>query len=211
MKNKDRAQTRSEELANGVTHSLGVLFCLLAMPWVLAYPFQNGQMIAFFSTLAFGISMLMVYSFSSLYHFASDIRWKKWLKIGDHISIYFLIAGTYTPLMVAYLPTDTAILFLSIMWSVVALGVIFKLFFIHRFEFVSVLIYLVMGWMVVFIAQPLSERMPLSVFWWVLAGGLSYTGGVYFYVQDKRYHHTVWHLLVLLGTILHFVAIVKTL
>jgi hemolysin III len=156
--------------------------------------------------------MLLVYSFSSLYHLAKQEKVKQQFKIADHISIYYLIAGTYSPLMVIYLDKPTALTFLGIMWSIVLLGTFFKIFYVDRFKAVSVVLYLLMGWMIVFVIKPLWGVIPLSVFLWIIAGGLSYTVGVYFYIKGNRnYFHTVWHFFVLMGTILHYVAIWESL
>lgn len=209
---KHREQTRNEELANAFSHGLGVVFCLIAMPILLGITYNETDMTTFFSVAAFAVGMFLVYSCSTFYHFVQKEKSKKLLKIADHISIYFLIAGTYTPLMIKYLPAATAFVFLTTMWTVVFLGLFFKLFFIHRFEWFSVVLYLTMGWMIVFVIEPLIDTVPLTVFWWILAGGLSYTIGVYFYVKSyKYYYHTIWHIFVLLGTILHFMAIYHSL
>lgn len=209
---KHREQTRNEELANAFSHGLGVVFCLIAMPILLGITYNETDMTTFFSVAAFAVGMFLVYSCSTFYHFVQKEKSKKLLKIADHISIYFLIAGTYTPLMIKYLPAATAFVFLTTMWTVVFLGLFFKLFFIHRFEWFSVVLYLIMGWMIVFVLEPLIDTVPLTVFWWILAGGLSYTIGVYFYVKSyKYYYHTIWHIFVLLGTILHFMAIYHSL
>ncbi|CAN1526432.1 COG1272 Predicted membrane protein, hemolysin III homolog [Flavobacteriaceae bacterium] len=203
-----RIQTRKEELANGISHIMGVLFCLVGMPFVIAIAFQKHDLITLFSVFTFGIGMLLVYTFSSLYHLVRNEKRKRILNIADHISIYYLIAGTYTPLMMLYLKRDTAFLFLGIMWSVVLLGTIFKVFYTKRFEFVSVVLYLIMGWMIVFVIKPLWGVIPLSVFLWILAGGICYTFGVYFYVKGhKQYYHTIWHFFVLLGTVFHYISI----
>jgi len=203
-----RIQTRKEELANGISHIMGVIFCLVGMPFVIAIAFQKHDLITLFSVFTFGIGMLLVYTFSSLYHLVQNENAKRRLNIADHISIYYLIAGTYTPLMMLYLKRDTALLFLGIMWSVVLLGTIFKVFYTKRFEFVSVVLYLIMGWMIVFVIKPLWGVIPLSVFLWILAGGICYTFGVYFYVKGhKQYYHTIWHFFVLLGTVFHYISI----
>lgn len=203
-----RIQTRKEELANGISHIMGVIFCLVGMPFVIAIAFQKHDLITLFSVFTFGIGMLLVYTFSSLYHLVQNENAKRILNIADHISIYYLIAGTYTPLMMLYLKRDSALLFLGIMWSVVLLGTIFKVFYTKRFEFVSVVLYLIMGWMIVFVIKPLWGVIPLSVFLWILAGGICYTFGVYFYVKGhKQYYHTIWHFFVLLGTVFHYISI----
>jgi hemolysin III len=208
---KGRIQTRNEELANGISHILGIIFCLIGMPFLIAKAREH-NLIMESSVIIFGIGMLLVYSFSSLYHLAQKEKTKQLLKIADHISIYCLIAGTYSPLMVIYLNKEMALVFLGIMWSIVFLGIFFKIFYVDRFKFISVALYLLMGWMIVFVIKPLWGVMPFSVFLWILAGGLSYTVGVYFYVKGhKSYFHTVWHFFVLMGTIFHYVAILESL
>jgi hemolysin III len=203
-----RDQTRSEELANGISHILGVLFCLIAMPFVIAAASRQHNLVTLLSVITFGVGMLLVYTSSVLYHLTKNEKTKRLLNTADHISIYYLIAGTYTPLMVRYLNHDTAVIFLGVMWFIVALGTVFKIFYAKRFEFVSMLLYLVMGWMIVFVIKPLWYTVPLVVLAWILAGGISYTFGVYFFVKgDKRYYHTIWHFFVLLGTVLHYISI----
>lgn len=207
-----RIQTRNEELANGISHILGVIFCLIGMPFVIVKAFERHNLITETSVILFGIGMLLVYSFSSLYHLVQKEKAKQLLKIADHISIYFLIAGTYSPLMVAYLNKETALVFLGIMWSIVFVGTFFKVFYVNRLKIISVILYLLMGWMIVFVVKPLWGVIPLSVFLWILAGGLSYTVGVYFYVKShKNYFHTIWHFFVLFGTVFHYIAIFESL
>ena len=208
----NRIQTRKEELANGISHILGIVFCLVAMPFLITKAREQHNLIMESAVIIFGIGMLLVYSFSSLYHLAQKEKTKQLFKIADHISIYYLIAGTYSPLMVIYLNKETALVFLGIMWSIVLLGSFFKIFYVDRFKFVSVALYLLMGWMIVFVIKPLWGVMPFSVFLWILAGGLSYTVGVFFYVKGhKNYFHTIWHFFVLLGTVFHYVAILESL
>lgn len=207
-----RNQTRNEELANGISHVLGILFCLIAMPFLILMALKHHNVVTFLAVFTFGIGMLLVYSFSVMYHLAKNEKIKRVLNIGDHISIYFLIAGTYTPLMLIYLSKETALVFLGVLWFIVLVGSVFKIFFTHRFELLSVLLYLAMGWMVVFVIKPLLLTIPWSVFLWILAGGISYTIGVYFFVKgDRKYYHTIWHFFVLLGTILHYISIVVSL
>lgn len=207
-----RIQTRKEELANGISHILGILFCLTGMPLLIAKASEHHNLITESSVIVFGIGMMLVYLFSSLYHLVQKQKSKQLLKIADHISIYYLIAGTYSPLMVIYLNKETALLFLGTMWSIVLLGTFFKIFYIDRFKFISVALYLMMGWMIVFVIKPLWGVIPFSVFMWILAGGLSYTVGVFFYVKgNKNYFHTIWHFFVLMGTIFHYAAILESL
>lgn len=121
----------------------------LAMPVVLSITFNQEDLTSFYGIAAFAVGVLLVYSSSTLYHFVQEQKIKNILKIADHISIYFLIAGTYTPLMIKYLPSSTAFVFLTTMWCIVLFGTLFKIFFIHKFEWFSVILYLAMGWMIV--------------------------------------------------------------
>lgn len=206
-----RVQTRKEEQWNTITHAIGFCCCIVGIPVLLSSVIEKNNPTGLVAAIAFFIGMLSVYGFSTAYHFTCNPQRKKILKKFDHISIYFLIAGTYSPLMVIYLDVSTAIIFLAIIWGIALLGVFYKLFFINRLKWISVTTYLLMGWMIVFVIKPLIQNIPLSVFWWILAGGISYTIGVYFYVKsDKRYYHVIWHLFVLLGTFAHFVAIYKS-
>jgi hemolysin III len=204
----DRKQSRKEEELNGFSHLIGILFCLIAMPLLLQKADLKSNWIEFYALLIFGLGILLVYTFSTAYHLAKNEKLKYRLQIADHISIYFLIAGTYTPVIFKYLELDTAMLFLAIMWTIVLAGSIFKCYFTNKFERLSVLFYIVLGWMLLFVLKPLLLSIPIEIFYWILAGGLSYMIGVYFYIKGhKMYYHLIWHIFVLFGTILHFMAI----
>jgi len=203
-----RAQTYKEEMANAFSHFLGIVFCLVSMPYLLFLTYKAHGTPMFFAVFMYGLGMLLVYVFSTTYHYVQNVKLKKHLKKADHISIFFLIAGTYTPHVLFYLEANLAYYFLIILWSIVALGFVYKLWFINSLQWFSVLLYLSMGWMVLFVIKPMLENMPMPIFWWILAGGISYTIGVYFYVKSsKLYYHTIWHVFVLLGTILHFMSV----
>ena len=207
----ERAQTKHEEIANAITHGAGILFCLISMPFLLTHALAHESMPTFWAVLVFGIGMLMVFTSSTLYHAVQHQKYKDWLQTADHISIYYLIAGTYTPLVVKFLPVQDATIFLSVMWGLVVFGTIFKLFFTKRFDFVSTSIYLIMGWMIVFIAKPVLQNVPTALMWWVAIGGISYTAGVYFYAKGRiKYFHSVWHCFVLFGAISHYVFVYKS-
>ena len=160
------------------------------------------------AVVIFGFGMLMVYSSSTLYHYAKDPRIKSMLRVWDHISIFLLIAGTYTPMVIKYTDPKTSIIFLSAMWTVVVLGSILKIFFTGKYNILSVIVYLLMGWMAVFIFKPILANVPTQVLYLLAAGGMAYVFGVVFYLWHKlQYHHAVWHVFVLTGTITHFFAV----
>ena len=121
-----REQTRKEEIVNAISHGIGILFCLIAMPFLLIDSFNENQLSIFISVLAFGIGMLLVYTFSTLFHVAKNPKVKDILQIGDHISIYFLIAGTYTPFLLNYMMNATGITLLSVLWGLTIIGTVFK-------------------------------------------------------------------------------------
>lgn len=203
-----RPQTQKEEFANAASHGFGLLLGLLAIPFLIQKVLKNGEAIAWIGGIAFSIGILMVYTFSTFYHAAKNPNWKSKLQVLDHIAIYFLIAGSYTPMVLAVLKQDKAIIFLSILWASVLVGTFFKIFFTGRFKVLSVAIYLTMGWLAVFFFQDIVERISLETLVWIGVGGMSYTIGVIFYVQSNRpFFHAIWHLFVLGGTIAHFVAV----
>lgn len=203
-----RSQTSKEELANAVSHGIGLAFGLIGIPFLILKALESDQLSALIGSLAFSLGIVMVYTFSTLYHASSNPRWKSRLQIWDHISIYFLIAGSYTPMVLAVLKPDKAILFLAILWVAVLVGSLFKLFFTGRFKILSVVIYLTMGWLAVFFIKDIMEKISFETLAWIGIGGMAYTLGVYFYIQsNKPFYHTIWHVFVLAGTFAHFVAV----
>lgn len=203
-----REQTSKEELANAVSHGFGLVLGLIAIPFLLMKAMENGGFSALIAAMAFALGILMVYTSSTLYHAVKNRKLKNRLQVLDHISIYFLIAGSYTPMVLAVLPKNQAIIFLSILWGSVLIGTFFKLFFAGRFKILSVAIYLMMGWLAVFFINEILEKISFQNLAWIGAGGLCYTVGVYFYMKsNKPYYHSIWHIFVLGGTISHFVVV----
>jgi hemolysin III len=152
--------------------------------------------------------MITLYCVSTLYHFAENEGLKKKLKVLDHSSIYLLIAGTYTPFLLINLEGATGITLFIIVWSMAFLGITAKLFFLTKFKKLSVAFYLVMGWLIVFAVKPLIDATSITGLVFLVLGGLFYSGGVYFYVRkDKEFYHGVWHIFVLLGTVMHLFAV----
>jgi len=205
-----RAQTKKEEFYNAWTHGIGVLLGIIAIPFLLFKTNALDDFDLLLASISFSIGIIMVYSSSTLYHIASAGHKKDLYQKADHISIYFLIAGSYSPMILTVLPREKAILFLSILWAFVFAGSIFKFFFAGKYKFVSVGLYLAMGWVSVFLIKAMWENLSAEILTWILVGGLSYTVGVYFYVKSNRpYFHAIWHLFVLIGTISHFIAVYK--
>ena len=203
-----RIQTPNEELANAASHGFGLLLGLVGIPFLIQKSLENRTPESWIGAITFSLGILMVYTFSTIYHAAKDPKLKSKLQVMDHISIYFLIAGCYTPMVLAVLKPEKAIIFLAILWGSVLVGTFFKIFFTGRFKILSVVIYLTMGWLAVFFFQDIVARISLETMIWIGVGGMSYTIGVIFYVKSNRpFFHSIWHLFVLGGTIAHFVAV----
>lgn len=198
----------NEETANYITHGLGIIFSLIAVPVMVIYAWQVSNVAMVWGVSIFGFGMLMVYLSSTFYHKARNAEAKRLLQIWDHISIFLMIAGSYTPLVIKYTELNTAIVFLSIMWALVAIGCLLKIFFTGKYNILSVIIYLIIGWMALFIIKPIVTNMPAQVLYLIIASGLAYTLGVVFYLWHKlQYHHAIWHVFVLTGTVAHFFAV----
>ncbi|MEM9917031.1 MAG: hemolysin III family protein [Bacteroidota bacterium] len=196
-----------EERANTFTHAIGALLTIIAMPFLFLAA-QGVGSLQLFGLILFGLSMLFVYLSSTFYHAATNLRLKWLLQRTDHISIYFLIAGTHTPFVLLYLNHRWGYIYLTILWTMAFVGMLYKIFYFGRFPRLSVAYYLVLGWMAVFILKPLMEQMPSMALFWVIAGGVSYTLGTFFYVkEDIRYSHAIWHVFVIGGSVGHYLAL----
>jgi hemolysin III len=205
-----REQSIGEEIANSVSHGAGALAALGVMPILLGHALrQEAGSRAVAGAAVFGASVLLLYLGSTLYHALPHGRFKRGFRLVEHMAIYFLISGTYTPFMLGVLHGPLGTGMLATVWTLTAAGVLFKLFGGTRFPRFSTILYLLMGWVVVIGIRPLWRLMPHPGFYLLVAGGLAYTVGVVFYLRDHRwrYGHFVWHLFVLTGTACHFCAV----
>ncbi len=191
------------ELANTASHAVGLLFGLISLVvLVLKIDFIPIGVYVYLGCFLF------MFSASTIYHFVTRNHLKNRWQTVDHISIYFLIAGTVTPFILAYLDSDKSHFILQILWGFVAFGSIFKIFFAGRFKIVSTIIYLSMGWGAVFIMKDVISSMPFNILFWLGIGGVFYSLGTIFYLWKKlTYHHAIWHLFVLGGAISHWYSI----
>jgi hemolysin III len=197
-----------EEVANGVTHGLGAVASIVGLAVLVGYAAMNGDAQDVTAVAVFGGSMILLYTSSTLYHSVPHEGARAVFKVFDHASIYLLIAGTYTPYTLISLRGDLGWELFAIIWTLAGIGVCFKLFFTGKFDKLSTLIYLAMGWLVVFYGKAVAEAVPAGGLWLLLAGGLSYTVGVVFYVWDRLpFNHAIWHLFVLGGTVCHYFSI----
>lgn len=199
---------RKAEIANSITHAAGIIFSVSVVFEVFFSPaILSGNR---FGLLIFAFCMFEMYSVSTIYHWVKPVELKKNLRLFDHISIYFLIAGTYTPFILLCLQGALKYWFLAIIWGIVIFGIVYKLAWWKKYPKLSLYIYLSMGWIIVFIIKPVYMALPLEGFLWLIAGGLLYSFGTIFYANRKPlYNHAVWHLFVLGGSICHFMAILS--
>ena len=198
----------NEEWASAYTHGIGALLCLIGTPVLLTLGAQKGAWFEILGLSIFSFSLLLVYATSTIYHSISIPKWKYKLQVADHISIYFLIAGTHTPFLLYYLNNSTGYVYLAILWGLVLFGLFYKLFFFGKFRIFSVLFYLGLGWMAVFTIPPMLDQMTSACLYWIIIGGAFYTAGVLFYLWESLpYHHAIWHLFVIGGSLGHFIAL----
>lgn len=197
-----------DERANAATAWLGLALALAGACWLLPLSILRGDAWQWASALAFSSALVLMHLASSLYHSATEARRKARLKVLDHCAIYLLIAGTYTPFTLVALRGAPGWTLFAAVWTLAAVGVVFKLFSTGRFRLFSTLVYIAMGWLVLFAIRPVWRALDGWTFGWLLAGGIAYTLGTIFYQRRSlRYAHAVWHVFVIAGGTCHFIAI----
>ena len=197
-------QSNKEEFWNSLTHFTGIILTLIGVPFLIT---QNSDLtkIELFSLLFFQFGLLFMYTSSTLYHYVQNIRIKKVLRVVDHISIYYLIAGSYAPVCLITLRDHSGIEIFLIVISLMLLGTLFKIFFTGKFEKFSLYLYLLMGWLIVIKIDELINLINFRGLLLVIASGLLYTIGTYFYSSKTiKYSHSIWHLFVLGGSVTHY-------
>jgi hemolysin III len=203
-KKQMRQQTKIEERLNSITHALGAISGIIGLIALLLNN-TNTSEYSTVSLIVYGFSIIILFTASTLYHFVENERLKHRFRILDHVSIYLLIAGTYTPVLVISLMHSHGFLLLLLVWTIALLGTIMKLFFTGKFEKLSTLLYLAMGWLIVFDFAALKSVMDYNGILLLFAGGFFYTVGIIFYAVEKLpYNHVIWHFFVLAGAISHF-------
>ena len=204
-----RPQTAGEEIANSVSHGVGFLLALAALPVLVIHALPHGAA-AIVGASLFGTTLALLYLSSTLYHALTPARAKRVFRVLDHSAIYLLIAGTYTPFTLGVLRGPWGWSLFGVIWALAIAGVVLKSTLGMRHARLSTAVYLLMGWMVVVAIRPLWLHMPRAGLLWLLAGGLAYTAGVVFYAAPQRkYAHFLWHLAVLAGTACHLVAVLR--
>lgn len=201
-------QTRAEEWANSITHGIGVVLSVIGLPILVVMAIARGEISLLVGSSIFGGTLVFMYAASTLYHSFRKPNLKRVLRILDHIAIYLLIAGTYTPFVLLYFDGGWAWTLLCLEWGIALAGIVFKLFFTGRFEVASTIVYIAMGWLAVGVMKPLLVAAPSGCVAWMAAGGLLYTGGIVFYAWERlRYNHAIWHVFVLGGSLCHYLAL----
>lgn len=202
-------QSLGEELANSISHGLGLIAALIGAPILMLAAWRGGDRLFFLGTAVFAGAMLLVYLGSTLYHAWPRGTLKSIFQVIDHSAIFLLIAGTYTPFTLGPLRGPWGWTILVLVWTLALFGVALKMVSgAERRKGLSIALYLGMGWLILIAFRPLLSHLPPIGLAWLVAGGLAYTGGVFFFLRERRrYTHFVWHLFVLLGTTCHFLAV----
>ena len=201
--------SKTEELANSISHGLGVIFGIIALTLMLLTAFENPDAENFhnklISSVVYGSSIILLFTASTFYHSVSSDSLRVKLKTIDHLAIYILIAGTYTPYMLVSLDSQSGNYYLTSIWIFALLGVCFKLILGHKYQKLSLASYIGMGWFIVIAGKEMSENIPENGMMFLILGGLTYTFGAVFYAwKSLKFNHAIWHLFVLGGAVFHF-------
>jgi hemolysin III len=208
MTKDPRRYEPKEEKLNVITQAIGLVLSIIAFFLLITYANDRGTVWHLTSFAIFGASMIVLYSASTAYHYSKEPALRTKLNILDHAAIYVLIAGTYTPFCLVVLPKKIGWIIFGVSWGLALIGIIFKLFYTGKYDRLSTIAYVLMGWVVIFAIKPLIENLPVKGLLWLLAGGLFYTVGAILYsIKSVRYNHAVFHIFVLLGSFCHFMSI----
>lgn len=203
-------QSLGEEIANSVSHGVGLVASLVAIPLLLADAIRRGGLLDIVGASVFAATIVLLYTASTLYHALPNNQAKRVFRVLDHGAVYFLIAGTYTPFTLGALRGPWGWTLLGLVWTLAAFGIVLTALTGFRHPRLSTGVYLGMGWLMLVAIKPLWVHVPLTGVLWLLAGGLAYTVGVVFLSAERmRYSHFVWHLFVLAGTTCHFIAVLR--
>lgn len=197
-----------EEKINIGSHALGFVLSVVGLTLLLIEAFSNGSLSQRVAYPIFGVSLLVLYAASAIYHAAKQPDRRRKLRVVDHAAIYVLIAGTYTPFMLITMPGTLGYGILIAAWSMAVVGIVLKIFYTGRFVLLSTALYVLMGWAIVFAIKPLAANLAWAGLVWLVAGGLSYTvGAVLYAIKSLPFNHVIFHIFVLFGSICHFVAV----
>jgi len=197
-----------EEKINVISHAVGFIFSMVALVLLVRHATRHGDVWHIVSFSIFGASLIILYAASSFYHSAEKSELRNRLNIIDHASIYVLIAGTYTPFTLVTLKGTIGWVIFGISWGLALTGIILKLFFTGKYNLMSTIMYVLMGWVIVFAIKPLINNLPLEGLLWLVAGGISYTIGAILYgIKKIKFNHAIFHMFVLMGSFCHFMSV----
>jgi len=202
-------QSLREEIANSITHGIGLLLSISGLVLLVVFACLRGDVWHIVSFSIFGVGMIMVYTSSTLFHSFRNVKIKSILNIIDHSAVYLLIAATYTPFTLVSIRGPWGWSIFGVVWAAAIAGIILKIFFIGKYRTLSTLLYVAIGWVLLIAIKPLYASLPTPGFWLLMAGCFTYSIGVIFFLWRKLpFGHSIWHLFVLGGTICHFFAII---
>jgi hemolysin III len=208
MKDKLTYYESKEERLNIITHGIGFVLSIVALVLLLVNASQHGTARHVTSFAIFGVSLIVLYAASTFYHYARNPELRIKLNILDHAAIYVLIAGTYTPFTLVVLKGWVGWTIFAVSWGLALIGIIFKVFYFGKYDRISTLAYVLMGWVIIFAIKPLIDEFPVKGLLWLLSGGLAYTFGALLYSFRKlRFNHALFHVFVLIGSFCHFMAV----
>ena len=206
-KPKIKFYSEKEEKINIISHKIGIIFSIIALILLTIKSIQHGGTTAIISSIIFGVSLIVLYTASTLYHSAKDEKVRMRLKVFDHSAIYALIAGTYTPFTLVVLNSKTGWIIFGISWGLAVTGITLKLFFTGRFKILSTVMYVLMGWIIFLVFKPLVASISYEGLLWLLIGGAFYTiGAVLYSISKIKMNHAMFHVLALLGSVSHFIS-----
>lgn len=210
MKFNARQYPKIEEILNVITHGLGFLLSIAALVILVVYASLRGDVWHIVSFSIYGTSLVILYLASTLFHSVQKQSLRNKLNVFDHSAIYVLIAGTYTPFLLVTLRGPWGWSLLGVIWGLAIGGIIYKIFFIGKYDYISAFIYVLMGWIIIIAIKPMNQNLPTEGLMWLLGGGISYSIGVVFFLMNRLpYNHAIFHIWVLLGSFAHFVAVFR--
>ncbi len=208
MKKNNTFYDTKEETLNVITHGIGLLLSIAALVILVVYASKEGTVWHITSFAIFGVSLIVLYAASTLYHYTQnpDLRFK--LNILDHSAIYVLIAGTYTPFTLVILKGWVGWTIFGLSWGLAITGIVFKVFYFGKYDKISTIAYVFMGWVIIFAIKPLIDSFPFEGLMWLFSGGIAYSLGALFYsIKKIRFNHVIFHVFVLIGSFCHFIAV----
>lgn len=205
---KVKFYSRAEERLNIISHAIGVVLGIIALVFLVIRAAQHGDAWHIVSFSIFGASLIILFAASTYYHSVKKPQLRSRLRVVDHAAIYILIAGTYTPFTLVTLNGAVGWTIFGVAWGMAVIGIILKLFFTGKYSIISTLLYVFMGWMIVFAIKPLINNLPTEGLYWLVAGGIAYTiGAVLYSIKAIKFNHAIFHILVLIGSACHFVTV----